>query len=457
MDETLWSFPHLYFIIHVLIILLFVGHLLNERKTPTSTLAWFLVVLIRPSIGLPLYIILGSRKIIRKKPKVDFHEIPETVLIHNPIQKVLISTGSPPPGHNSNITLLTNGTMAFNEVINLIGQAQKTIYLETFIFKDDFVGQLVLESLTKRAKEGLDVKVMLDSLGSHMPGHPSFKEFIKAGGKLSMFMPVIHRPFRGRANLRNHRKFITVDQRIAMVGGMNIAEEYMGPNSNPERWVDLAMTIEGPIVTQIDRVFLLDWSYVNKKLALKKLISPVTVDGDRHLAQLATGGPDNESDPIYEMLLTAIYGAQKQIWITTPYFVPDESLAKAIELAGKRGVEVRLAIPKKSNHFLADLGRITYLEQVHSAGVQIYQYPKMLHAKLILVDDTFGFLGSANMDSRSLLLNYELGICMYSPEDIQKLKLWCDSIFNECDLNYKKIGRIDSWVGGVARLFSPLI
>lgn len=445
----------IYSIIQFFIVLGFLGHVLTIKKSSTSTLAWLLIILIQPYIGLPLYLLFGSRKIVRKKPLI----FPTSKLstIHDPVQKILVASGSPMPCHNAKMDFLENGQIAYETLISIIESAKKYIYLETFIFSNDKVGHLVLESLTKKAQSGVDVRILLDSLGSIMPGHPSFKPFIKAGGKLSMFMPLIHKPFQGSANLRNHRKLVVVDDEISMIGGMNIAEEYMGPTPKENRWVDLAMTIQGPLVFHIKDLFLFDWAFATKTEAKITPKDAFISDDDKHLAQLVMSGPDIQTDPIYELLLTAIYSAKKRIWMTTPYFVPDEALAKALELAARRGVDVRLVIPHHSNHPVADFARQSYLEQIHTAGAKIYLYPKMIHAKLTLIDDQYAFIGSANMDSRSLLLNYELGVCLYSTNDIKKLETWCEGVFERSSTEIEPLTHAHKWFGRMARLVSPLL
>ena len=447
---------NIYSIIQYVIVIGFLAHILTIQRSSTSTLAWLLIILIQPYIGLPFYLMFGSRKIIRKEPLL-FPFPPDLATVKDPVQKILLASGSPMACYNEKIRFLENGEMAYETLIKIIKEAKNYIYLETFIFSNDQVGHWVLESLTAKAKEGIEVKILLDSLGAIMPGHPSFKDYKAAGGKISMFMPLIHKPFQGSANLRNHRKLVVVDDKISMIGGMNIAEEYMGPTALASRWVDLAMTMEGPVVYHIKDLFLFDWAFATKTEGVIKNNDNVKPKEEKHHAQLVMSGPDIKTDPIYELLLTAIYSAKKRIWITTPYFVPDESLAKAIELAARRGVDVRLVIPAKSNHRMADFARQSYLEQIQNSGATIYQYPKMIHAKLTLVDDSYGFIGSANMDSRSLLLNYELGVCLYSIGEIKQLESWCDGIFAVSSTEVEKLTHAHQWFGRLARLFSPLI
>jgi cardiolipin synthase len=443
-----------YTVIYYFSIILILGHIISVNKTPASTLAWVLIVVIYPYLGIPLYIFFGTRKFTKKIPLFSNKNL--AVDIIDPIQKTLMAGGAHPPVHNADIAFL-NGVETFKTIIELVENAKVSIYIETFIFKNDLVGKEILNHLLKKVREGVEVKILLDSLGAHMPGHPNFTEFKKAGGKIEMFMPIIHRPFRGMANLRNHRKLMVIDHETSILGGMNIAEEYMGPKKDSERWIDLGMKIHGPIIEHIENVFYSDWAYATRTVALSTSHIEKKIDSDKHFAQLALGGPDIETDPIYELLLIAIYGAKKRVWIVTPYFVPDEALAKALELAARRGIEVILTIPKKSNHYLADLSRRTYLEQIINAGAIVMAFPKMIHAKLTLIDDQYAFSGSANVDCRSLLLNYEIGICMYSQEEILKMESWIKDIQNKCSHYDRKRKHLDKWINGLARLFSPIL
>lgn len=457
MNQDFWLYQNFFSIVHFLLVFAFLGHILRQKKTPTSVLAWFLTVLIAPYVGLPLYIIFGNRKFQSSKPQLYN---PHTGMVSDfidPVQKVLIAGGCPPPCLNKEIKFLESGEEAFTTLMSLMTEARISIFLETYIFSNDDVGKMVLAKMTTKAREGLDVRILLDSLGSHLPGHPSFKEFIAAGGHVAYFMPLLHRPFRGRANLRNHRKLLLIDNQTAMLGGMNIAHEYMGPTPDLGRWVDLALTLKGNAVPEFSRVFCSDWRFATKKNARGPESFTESAMSGAHLSQVVTSGPDVDTDPIYELLLTAIYGARHRIWISTPYFVPDESLAKALELAARRGVDVRIMIPKKSNQILADLGRSTYLQQVQNAKGRIFLFPRMIHAKATLIDNNYALVGSANMDGRSLLLNYELGACLYSANDIDMLASWFERSLAQCAEGFTNPTWAAEWIHGIARLLGPLI
>lgn len=449
MREALTSWVSYSSIFDVIIVLSFLGHILREKKPPTSTIAWLLLLIIHPYIGFLLYVLLGSRKYKNEKPIIP-KSPDEGAGTDNPIQHILLLSGSAPPCWTEKISLKKTGSEAYESLMNLIRDATTSIYIETYIFKNDHVGKLILSELTEKAKQGMDVRILLDSIGAHLPSHPSFGEFKRAGGKFQMFLPVFKRP-----NLRNHRKQIIIDHRISMIGGMNIGDEYLGPHDSGNAWLDLAVEIHGALTLELEKVFLSDWAFATDE-ALELPVSQQTHSGENY-GQVVRSGPDVLSDPIYDLLLTSFFRAKERIWITTPYFIPDEALAKALELAARRGVDVRLCMPLKSNHLLADLGRRTYLQQLWSSGVKVYFYPTMLHAKATLVDAGYAFVGSANMDARSLLLNYEIGICVYDEKSIEGFEAWNKELFAKSSTEFKALTFTEELIGGVARLFSPLL
>jgi cardiolipin synthase len=281
---------------------------------------------------------------------------------------------------------------------------------------------------------------------------------------VAFFMPVLHVPFRGRSNLRNHRKIIVADGRVALTGGMNIAEEYMGPVPNPARWLDASLVVEGPAARDLDVLFRSDWAFATGQPPPSDIVSPAPAPGleatpeDDTPVQVVASGPDVEGDPLYESLITLLFTAQKRIWVISPYFVPDEILLRALVLAARRGVDVRLLVPQRSNHLSADLARVGYLRQVDNAGGTILRYrPSMVHAKLILIDDEPAVVGSANMDMRSLFLNYEVALFLYSRARVNEADAWFRALIPHCRPGLNKPGFALELAENVVRLLSPML
>ena len=246
----------------------------------------------------------------------------------------------------------------------------------------------ISKELQARAREGLEVRVLLDSIGSFFLGRARIKRLRASGAKVAFFMPVFHIPFRGYSNLRTHRKIFMADQSQAIIGGMNIGKQYMGPSPDPDRWADCAMLIRGASVTDLATIFATDWRFTTGETLKPAPDQPELVDLPEPCAlQVVGSGPDVVADPIYEAFLQLFYLASHRIWIATPYFIPDESLIRALELAARRGVDVRILVPKKSNHRLTDLVRTSYLRNLHECGGKIYGYtPGMLHGKVTVID-----------------------------------------------------------------------
>ena len=276
-----------------------------------------------------------------------------------------------------------------------------------------------------------------------------------AGGRVARFMPLLHLPFRGRVNLRNHRKLAIFDGERAITGGMNLADEYMGPHPSPTRWRDLSLMISGAPVTALDAIFRADWHFATQQtLAPPEPIAPL----GKVAMQIIPCGPDAPTDPLYDALLTALFRAERRFWISTPYFVPDEALFRGLVVAAHRGVDVRIVVPARSNHHLADLVAAPYLRELSEAGVHIERYQAgMLHAKALLVDELLAVVGSANFDMRSLFLNYEVALFFSGPSEVARLSSWFASLQRNTQAGVPPVGRIKRRVEEVARLLAPLL
>ena len=305
----------------------------------------------------------------------------------------------------------------------------------------------------------MEVRLLLDAMGC-MPVRASFlSELTAAGGKHALFMPMLHVPFRGRANLRNHRKIVLFDRKTAIIGGMNLAQEYMGVQSDPGRWHDLSLTVEGPVVGDLYSVFRGDWAFAAKEdLPALEAVPARLQSCDALPLQIIPSGPDVSGDTLYDAVVTSLFGARKRFLVVTPYFVPDEMLVKSLCIAARRGADVRIVVPLNSNHRLADLVRRSYLRQIQQAGGTIHCFrPGMLHAKVILVDDLLAIVGSMNMDVRSFFLNYEIALFMYSHQMTQRLEAWVEDIMAQSDTGVKKAPAAVELLEGAGRLLAPLL
>jgi len=454
-----WSLGHVFSVINFLLALLFVSFILRSKRPPGNTLAWLLFVVVIPYIGIPFYVLLSGRKSqtrFQKKPALYEARPGKSAPGNDALEKLLFGYGLPPSRTGQRARLITNGEEAFAQISSLISSAQHHIHLTTFIFARDPVGISLLGLLEKKAEEGVSVRILLDSFGSVMVRHPSFERLRKKGGKVCFFNPVFHLPGRGRTNLRNHRKFLLADSQRALLGGMNLAKEYMGPRPDPDRWIDLCLSVEGSSVLDMERVFAEDWNFASgEKHSLPKTDQIGKKGADR--VQVIASGPDVRSDTLYDSMISLMYQAQKRIWIATPYFIPDESLTKALELAARRGVEVRVLVPRNSNHFLADLARGTYIRQVLKAGCRVDLTLKMLHAKAFLVDGDHALLGSANFDMRSLLLNYEIGILIRPGAALSSLEKWFKTRFKKSLPSDLQVNYFRDLAESVGRVLGPLI
>jgi cardiolipin synthase len=435
-----------------------IAHVLVERRAAQSTLAWLLAIVLIPYVGVPLYLVFGGRKLARKaSQKLRLYEPPavgDTAQSRESgIARMLGASGAPPPRAGNRVEILGSGQEAYRALLALIDGARRSIQVSTLILADDEVGRAVLARLTAKAREGVEVRLLIDALFRFRASRRGLRVLRKAGGRFEWFMPVWHLPFRGHANLRLHRKLVLADDRAAILGGMNLAREYLGPTPYPGRWRDVSARVVGPAVADIAAVFRADWRFASgESLAAAP---PPAPEGPATI-QVVGSGPDVPSDLLYDAFLSSVFEARRRLWIATPYFVPDEALARALVLAARRGVDVRVLVPARSNHLTADLAGASYLRQLAEAGGRIACFtPGMMHAKIILVDDALGILGSANLDMRSLFLDYEIALFFSTREEIAGLESWFASLLPQCG-ELGQAGRARVLVEAVARLLGPL-
>jgi cardiolipin synthase len=477
-----WLFSEFLTHLGFLLALVFLANLLRQRRSPSSTVAWLLVILLLPYVGVPLYVLFGGRKMnpmARSKARIygpnsrrqDHH----FATAH---ERLLASYGVAPATVGNRLDLLTDGTQTFDRLLEMVDSARSTIHITTYILGVDHGTEILLDRLAQKARSGVSVKILIDSLGSWRLSRRSLAPVVHAGAEVAFFMPVLALPFRGRANLRCHRKLVLIDGHAGLAGGINLAWPYIGPGPDANLWTDIAIVVVGPAVHDLEAIFLSDWSFATHT---SRPAPPAPAIMDSHndststvnvsvpdvpfsrpvvscVAQVVASGPDVPGDPLYESLLELIFTARDRIWILTPYFVPDEMLVHSLSLAARRGVDVTLIVPARSNHITADLARASYLRDLSQAGARVFLYtPRMLHAKVTLFDDRLAIIGSANMDMRSLFLNYEVALFVSSPTHVSDLAAWAASLMDESVPDLSPQGGRREIAENVVRLLSPLL
>lgn len=429
-------------------------------------ISWMLSIFFLPYIVVPLYFLIGIRKRERKHKKeyVKFNPVREHdpyVLDdpHHALQNILKKNGIPPATKGNAFELITNDTEAYHRMLQEINNAKYSIDICTYVFQFDKTTKEIIDALTKKSKEGVRVRLLMDLVGSlganfNQKGFNALKE---AGGEVAFFIPILKRPLQNYINLRNHRKIYLFDQTTLLSGGMNLSNEYMGEADGSKRWEDLLYCLKGPSVHHFYHIFQNDWVYATKeedKIYLKRVEA---YDGESTV-QVVPSGPDIPSDALYESLLNAIYNARERIWIVTPYFVPDENMIQALVIAHHKGVDVKLITPKDSDHLLADLARSPYMRELDEIGADVVLYEgEMLHAKAILFDDVGGMVGSVNLDNRSLFLNYEVVTFVYSPQFIESIEGWMQVLMQHSSRGMKKPSKLREAVENIMKVFAPLL
>ena len=457
----MWLASHLLSILGFVLALILIARILRERRPPGSTLGWLVTIVMAPYVGVPLYLFFGGRKtrrLAQRKKELQL-TAPMTSAREGEcaVQRVLRVAGMPDATSGNRTELLASGEAAYVALIDLIRTAQESIQIATFILGNDDTGRLVLGELERKAAGGVRVQLLLDGLFAIRSCSAGLRALKKAGAEIGHFMPILHLPFRGHSNLRNHRKIVVVDGQRGMIGGMNITQQDMGATPFTGRWRDLSIRVEGMVMGQIATLFLADWNFaIGRKVETQRLprVSQETRDSS---IQMVASGPDVPGDAFYDGLLTALFEAKERIWIATPYFVPDETLACALVLAAKRGVDVRILVPARSNHWVADLVAASYMRQVRDAGGRLCLYRGgMMHAKVSIIDSQLATVGSANMDIRSLFLNYEIALFFYSRPDIDRLASWYESALADCDSKFPAPTAVRLLAEDLGRLLAPI-
>ncbi len=392
-----------------------------QRRPAVSTIAWLLVLVFLPILGLVIYWLIGPLRLERKKRR---REVSKRIVDeglrglaaldadseHHQLAMVSIGVGGSPPFGAESVAIYLDGASTYAAILEAIASARDHIHLEYYIWEPDTIGTRLRDALVERAKAGVQVRMLVDGTGSNKLGKKFLRPLVEAGVAVSWFNPVRLRTIRRRrADFRTHRKIVVVDGRIGFTGGMNITDLHSAELSK-HYWRDTHVRLTGPAVWPIQRTFFEDWAFAaDELLPVTEQTVPPPQQGRCELVQIVASGPDTSSWSIHKVFFTAINQSTKRLWITSPYFVPDDALFTAMITAALRGVDVRLLVPKRGDSKLVDLAARSYFPELLEANVRVYEYePRFIHAKTMVCDDDVGVVGTANFDYRSFRLNFEI-------------------------------------------------
>ncbi|MBS4040666.1 MAG: cardiolipin synthase [Flavobacteriales bacterium] len=469
------SFTVLTIIISIMIVL--------ENRGPSRTVAWLLVLILLPVVGIFFYLLIGQnhrrKKTFIKKRKQDYRLLRRLLMeqlsftrnidifkqnpdIRGKLIPLLIHNTKSPITVNNSCRVLNDGDETFAEMLKAIEEAQDHIHMEYFIIKESDIGTQFKEALIKKAKEGIEIRLIYDAVGSWRLKDSFLEPLRSAGVKVKSFLPV-RLPLTGhRLNYRNHRKILIIDGKVGFLGGLNIGDEYLGKNEVLGFWRDLHLRIKGEALYVLQAIFLMDWFFVSKEEIDDARYFPQQGYCGEQLIQIASSGPDSFWESIHQAYFTAITSAKNYVYIMSPYLVPDESILMALKTAAISGVDVRILLPNRPDHYTVFWASRSHFMELLQAGVKIYEYQKgFVHGKMILVDDQMTTIGTANLDIRSFQLNFEVNAFIYDKDLCLEVKeSFMKDLSDSKQVNrhdYRKRKLLHRVKESLARIFSPVL
>lgn len=473
--EIFWNITsNILIIVYVYLIVTSICTIIMEYRNPVKTLAWIVVLLLVPVVGFIFYIFFGrnfrkqfviSRRSLEKK-KIKKNEIISTLKDNNipfggqNLATLALNTCDAEVYPNNKIKIFTNGVDLYDDIIPALENAKSHIHLDYYIFLSDEIGNKIIDILISKAKAGIEVKVIIDDVGSWEMKKAAVKRMKDAGIMLYCFLKVGLPFLNSKVNYRNHRKILVIDGQIGYTGGINIADRYVkGLKWGP--WRDSHIRFEGSAVAGLQKIFLSDWFFVSRNLLTDEKYYPAPTITGKSLMQIITSGPDSQWESIMQIYFMTITQAQNYVYIETPYFIPNETLTMALQTAALSGIDVRLILPNKSDAKLILLGSYSYINDMLKAGVKVYFYSQgFIHSKAIVIDDHICTIGSANLDFRSFEQNFELNALVYDKDIATEMK---DIFMRDLEASVKinkeewnKRSTSQKIKENLARLISPL-
>jgi cardiolipin synthase A/B len=429
--------------------------ILFEKRSPVATLAWILSLIALPYVGFLVFFLFGPRRLLRKRlrHKRARGAVSATVPLgasepppaqHDPRVAQLVHlvkhTGEPPASRADEVEIFHDALGAYDSIEAAIRAARHHVHVNSYIFDPRRSGERFREALIERAKAGVVVRVLVDDVGSSSMGRRFVKPMREAGIIVARFNPVTFARIRSRLDFRNHRKIVVCDGTVGFTGGVNISDDYLPPVAGRKHatdairdarkehrghaapWRDTHAKISGDAVRWLQLTFLDDWYYATGFAARDNEYFPEQTRTGKHLVQIVASGPDRDVEPIQKLYFAAITTARERVYVTTPYFVPDDAILTALTTAAMRGVDVRVLVPRRSDSLIVTAAARSYYDALLAAGVRVFEYqPTMIHAKTLVVDDFFAAVGTANMDNRSFRLNFEVCAIFYGVAHAEEL------------------------------------
>lgn len=452
-----------------------------ENGKPSRTLSWILILVFLPVLGIIAYVMVGGNlrkeKIFSLKGATDLKQINSWLNLFLDSWKEESQTAFPEKSslisllttnskalltENNEATILQNGRETFEALFQSIRIAKHHIHLQFYIIEDGTLLSELEDVLAFKVKEGVEVRLLFDSVGSWRLRSATLKRLRNQGIQCASFLPARFPRFGNRINYRNHRKIVVVDGITGFVGGLNFSDRYVDPISETEIWRDTHLKLVGDAVKGLQLVFLTDWFFASGEDCATARMFPDSLEKPTLPVQIVASGPDSRHPGIRQAYFAAITLAKDYFWIANPYLIPDESILTALKIAALSGVDVRIIIPEKSDSWLAHFSTQSYLEELMEAGVKIYLYQAgFIHSKTFLSDDLLLSIGTANWDQRSFDQNFEVNAFLYDAELATQLKTdfeadLADSRLLELEL-FRNRASWQRWLSAMARLLSPIL
>ncbi|MDK3018316.1 cardiolipin synthase [Pseudodonghicola flavimaris] len=442
-------------------------------RTPQGSVGWVVFLLALPFVAVPAYMVLGHHRlrgyiISRREARQVVEAIREAAVRHAPdpdrtrmVLEPFEYCANMPALRGNGADLLIDGSDAFQAMFEAIDAARSYVLVQFYIIRNDALGRAFQDRLIAAAARGVRVKVMTDAVGSFgLPGR-YFTTLRAAGVEVARRKRRRAPRFRFQLNFRNHRKMVIVDGNAGFTGGLNVGDEYIGLDSYFGPWRDTNIRLRGPVVSQLQLIFVEDWHWVTGELPLRDLNWEAPLDPADATGLIVATGPGDESETGNLLFFSALAAAQSRVWIASPYFVPDSDILTALRHAALRGVDVRVLVPDRVDHWLPWLAAWSYFDGVMEAGVRVFRYqPGFMHQKVFVVDDRLAAVGSTNLDNRSVLLNFEAMALFFDAEIAQQVEHMLEMDFERAEEMYEGIASapiLVRYAAPLARLLSPLL